>query len=305
MTSHILLPQLDAENPATMSRDILIGLLREELGFSGVIVSDALDMAGASAERGVPDAAVRSLRAGCDLLCLGTDNTDDELSAIERAVHTAIADGSLAAERVSDAAERVRALADDLAAARPPYPQGRVGHAWPGGMRALVAAIDVQPAARTWRARTSGRFAVVRLEARPNSAVGPTAWGPFAEVARDPESAINAAFAAQPHYTVTADGPLPSALTPNESVLVVGRDIHRHAFARAAVDQLRQQQANVLVVDMGWPSDDRRYADVATFGSSTAMGRALLALLAAGPIATSRSRLDPPWRSSSCRRRPR
>ena len=95
MTSHILLPQLDAENPATMSRDILIGLLREELGFAGVIVSDALDMAGASAERGVPDAAVRSLRAGCDLLCLGTDNTDDELTEIERAVRTAIADGSL------------------------------------------------------------------------------------------------------------------------------------------------------------------------------------------------------------------
>ena len=105
MTSHILLPQIDAENPATMSRDILIGLLREELGFSGVIVSDALDMAGASAGRGIPDAAVRALRAGCDLLCLGTDNTDDELTEIEQAVRAAIADGSLAAERVSDAAE--------------------------------------------------------------------------------------------------------------------------------------------------------------------------------------------------------
>jgi beta-N-acetylhexosaminidase len=102
-------------------------------------------------------------------------------------------------------------------------------------------------------------------------------------VARDPESAINAAFAAQPHYTVTADDPLPGALAPNESVLVVGRDIHRHAFARTAVDQLRRVQANVLVVDMGWPSDDRRYADVATFGSSTVMGQAVLAVLAAGP----------------------
>jgi beta-N-acetylhexosaminidase len=283
MTSHILLPQLDPDRPATMSRDILIGLLRDELGFTGVIVSDALDMAGASAEHGVPDAAVRSLRAGCDLLCLGTDNTDDELTAIERGVRTAIADGSLAAGRVSDAAERLRTLADDLAASRPPYPPGGAGSPWSGRLPELVAAIDVQLAARTWRARTSGRYAVVRLEARPNSAVGPTAWGPFAEVARDPESAINAAFAAQPHYTVTADDPLPGALAPNESVLVVGRDIHRHAFARTAVDQLRRVQANVLVVDMGWPSDDRRYADVATFGSSTVMGQAVLAVLAAGP----------------------
>ena len=44
MTSHILLPQLDAEHPATLSSDILTGLLRGELGFSGVIVSDALDL---------------------------------------------------------------------------------------------------------------------------------------------------------------------------------------------------------------------------------------------------------------------
>jgi len=283
MTSHILLPQLDAESPATMSRDILIGLLREELGFAGVIVSDALDMAGASADRGVPDAAVRALRAGCDLLCLGTDNTDEELAEIERAVRTAIADGSLAPARVRDAADRVRALADELAVDRAPHPQTPVSDAWPGGIRELVAAIDVQPAARTWRARTSDRFSVVRLEARPNSAVGPTAWGPFAEVDRDPESAINAAFAARPQYTVTPDATLPSALNPDESVLVVGRDIHRHAFARAAVDRLRQEQANVLVVDMGWPSDDRRYADVATFGSSTLMGEAVLAVLAAGP----------------------
>ena len=58
--------------------------------------------------------------------------------------------------------------------------------------------------------------------------------------------------------------------------LVVGQDIHRHAFARAAVDRLRPSTRQVLVVDMGWPSPDRRYADVATFGASALMGRALL-----------------------------
>jgi beta-N-acetylhexosaminidase len=70
-------------------------------------------------------------------------------------------------------------------------------------------------------------------------------------------------------------------LQHSQPVLVVGRDIHRHRFAREAVDQLRSQQADVLVVDMGWPSDDRRYADVATFGGSRLMGRALLKWLAA------------------------
>ena len=100
MTSHILLPQLDPEHPATLSPRILHGLLRGELGFDGVIVSDALDMKGASGVHGIPEAAVRALAAGCDLLCIGTENTDDELTEIVAAVEAAIASGRLSAERV-------------------------------------------------------------------------------------------------------------------------------------------------------------------------------------------------------------
>jgi beta-N-acetylhexosaminidase len=65
-------------------------------------------------------------------------------------------------------------------------------------------------------------------------------------------------------------------------VLVIGQDIHRHPFARAAVDRLRAEHGQVLVVDMGWPSPDRRYADVATFGAAPMLGRALLELLRLG-----------------------
>src|SRR5699024_6812013 len=83
MTSHIMLPQIDSDNPATMSCAVLEGLLRGDLGFDGLIVSDALDMAGASAEIGIPEAAVRALNAGVDLLCIGTANTDEQLEQIE------------------------------------------------------------------------------------------------------------------------------------------------------------------------------------------------------------------------------
>jgi beta-N-acetylhexosaminidase len=89
----------------------------------------------------------------------------------------------------------------------------------------------------------------------------------------------HAGFAEQPQFEVTGeDSPLPPP-TPDVPVLVVGRDIHRHAFARAVVDRLRTERTSVLVVDMGWPSDDRRYADVATFGASQIVGRALLTYL--------------------------
>jgi beta-N-acetylhexosaminidase len=282
MTSHILLPQIDAENPATMSHHILVGLLREELGFSGVIVSDALDMAGAHAGRGIPDAAVRAMAAGCDLLCLGTENTDEELIDIEHAVSEAIASGILGAERVHDGAERVQALASDLLTSRPAIPEpsrSPITDGWPGDELELIKAFDVQPATWKWRTRPSARYSVVRLESNANIAIGTTPWGPFAEVARDPRSATNSAFAAHPQFEVTPTQPAP-ALSPDEAVLIIGRDIHRHAFARAAVDRLRDKHAYALVVDMGWPSDDRRYAGVATFGASRVMGKALLTFLA-------------------------
>jgi beta-N-acetylhexosaminidase len=295
MTSHIMLPQLDSEHPATMSRVVLNDLLRGELGFSGVVVSDALDMAGASGALGMAGAAVAALQAGCDLLCLGTENSDDQLADIERAVSSAVVDGTLAADRVRDATSRVRGLATDLDAAREASGQPPDSVApWTKGEAELVRTFDIQPWAADWRARASGRYTVVRLEANPNIAVGATPWGPFATLCPEPfdklrtapdegrfdELSAHSAFAAQSAWLLSAEQSALPPLLPEQPVLVVGRDIHQHSFAREAVDRLRSAHVDVLVVDMGWPSDDRRYADVATFGASWLMGRALLSWLA-------------------------
>ena len=267
MTSHILLPQVDPTHPATMSRIVLHDLLRGELAFSGVIVSDALDMAGASGSLGMAGAAVAALRAGCDLLCLGTDNSDDQLTEIERVVDRAVAEDVLAASRVSDAIDRVRRLGSELEVERrlagePP----RVAPGWSGGEAELVRTLELQPRAWDWRERISGRYTVVRFEAAPNIAAGLVPWGPFAVPS----------FRTQPICVIGPEQMALPRFQPDQPVLVIGRDIHRHRFAREAVDQLRAQQADVLVVDMGWPSADRRYAEVATYGASFLMGRVLL-----------------------------
>jgi beta-N-acetylhexosaminidase len=265
MTSHILLPQVDANHPATMSRILLHDVLREELGFSRVIVSDALDMAGASGSLGIAGAAVAALRAGCDLLCLGTDNSDDQLADIERAVKGAIAQGTLAPDRVSDATSRVRGLAKEMAAARKSAgPPPHAAPSCPVAEAELVRTLDVRPRALGWRARAAGRYSVVRVESDPNIAVGATPWGPFA------------ADVELPAYVIMPERSALSSFEPDRPGLVVGRDIHRHRFAREAIDRLRSDGLDVLVVDMGWPSEDRRYADVATFGASRLMGRVLL-----------------------------
>ena len=117
MTSHIVVSSLDPERPATFSPTV-IGVLRNELDFEGVVVSDALDMAGASAETGIPEAAVRALLAGVDLLCLGSNTGELRWAAIHDAVTDAVATGRLPRERVAEAAARVRDLASDVS--RPP-----------------------------------------------------------------------------------------------------------------------------------------------------------------------------------------
>jgi beta-N-acetylhexosaminidase len=279
MTSHILLPEVDPNHPATMSRIVLHDLLREELGFSGVVVSDALDMAGASGSLGMAGAAVGALEAGCDLLCLGTDITDDQLAEIEQAVSSAVAEGTLASTRVSEAAGRVRRLAEDLKAARaeagqpPDFTPG-----WSHADAELVDTFDIQPRASAWRLRAARHYIVVRLEADANIAIGATPWGPFVVAAEAGTPLPQPAWLISPERTE-----LPS-VQPDQPILVIGRDIHRHSFAREAVDRLRSEDADVLIVDMGWPSDDRQYADVATFGASLLMGRALLDWLARGDV---------------------
>ena len=73
MTAHVLVPSLDEKRPATLSRRIVSGLLREELGYDGVILSDDLEMKAIANEYTVPSAAVLAIEAGCDgvLICSG------------------------------------------------------------------------------------------------------------------------------------------------------------------------------------------------------------------------------------------
>ena len=288
MTSHILLPQLDADLPATLSPAIVEGMLRRELGFDGVVVSDALDMHGASGTRGIPEAAVLALAAGCDLLCIGTENTDAQLAASEDAIADAVATGRLAPARLTSAAARVRSLAKQAAEHRENVvdtPSGTAEFLYSTAaddVERAEAAFDVSDGAREWLAANDGRYSVVRIDTVANIAVGTAPWGPFAEVEADPGTAWAREFAANPEVLFTEGDHPDLVLAAQSPVLVVGKDNHRHAFALAAIDRLRAERERVLVVDMGWPSDDRSYADIATFGASRLVGRALLRLLGHG-----------------------
>ncbi len=100
MPGHLRVPELTGDLPATLSAAAQAGLLRGELGFTGVIISDALEMRAVSGVYGLAEAAVRAVAAGTDLLCLGRDTGHDGYLAVRGALAEALASGRLPAERL-------------------------------------------------------------------------------------------------------------------------------------------------------------------------------------------------------------
>ncbi|MFC6419503.1 glycoside hydrolase family 3 protein [Sanguibacter inulinus] len=109
MIGHLVFPAVDAGTPATYSRAVVTGELREALGFDGVIVTDALDMAGAQLADGPGAGAVAALAAGVDQLLM----PGDPEAAID-AVLAALADGVLSRDALRDSARRILRLKERL-----------------------------------------------------------------------------------------------------------------------------------------------------------------------------------------------
>jgi beta-N-acetylhexosaminidase len=107
MTAHLLVPSLDEENPATLSRRIVNGLLREELGYQGVIVSDDLEMKAIAKTWTVPDAAVLAIQAGCDALLVCSGDVNVQAQTLEALVHAA-EDGRFASKALEETHKRLR-----------------------------------------------------------------------------------------------------------------------------------------------------------------------------------------------------
>jgi beta-N-acetylhexosaminidase len=108
MTAHVVFAAIDATRPATLSPDVVGGVLRGELGYRGVIVSDDLEMKAIADHYGVPDAAEQALRAGCDVLLLCA-REDWQLETFAHLVAIAEGDSGFRV-RVEEAAARVAGL---------------------------------------------------------------------------------------------------------------------------------------------------------------------------------------------------
>jgi len=108
MTAHVLYKALDPKRPATLSKKIVTGLLREAISFSGVVISDDLEMKGITDQGTVAESAVFAIAAGCDLL-LVCHSFDQQVATLE-ALMQAVEEGRISEARIDQSVSRILAL---------------------------------------------------------------------------------------------------------------------------------------------------------------------------------------------------
>ncbi|MFF4883607.1 glycoside hydrolase family 3 protein [Streptomyces nigra] len=265
MSAHILVPALDPDRPATLSRAVLTELLRGELGYTGLIVTDGMEMQAIAATYGIERGSVLAIAAGADAICVGGGLADDEtVRRLRDALVTAVREGDLPEARLAEAAERVRELARwttattaDAAEARPDI--------------GLVAA------RRALRLTGAGSFTpltgapyVAAFTPVANIAVGDeTPWGVAAELAGLLPGTRTGSYTGEDAARAALEA------AGDRRIVAVVRDEHRHPWMATALDDLLTARPDTIVVEMGVPQATPRGAlHIATHGAARVCGRA-------------------------------
>jgi beta-N-acetylhexosaminidase len=255
MTGHLVVPELD-HAPATLSPRIVSGLLRDELGFDGLVLSDALEMRAISATVGIEEGAVSALEAGVDALCLGRVQGEDVIESVHEAIVEAVGSGRLSEGRVAEAADRVSRVtqrpADKVA------PDQTIGRT--AARRALRVEGDVA---------LGSPPVVVELQPEPSIAAGPGGQGLGAAVRRR-----------LPGTDVVVLKDASESFDPPEDrqLVLVLRDAARHEWQQRVATEL----APAVIVETGLPGwrTDGEAAWIETNGAARVNLEAAAELLA-------------------------
>ncbi|WP_055481663.1 glycoside hydrolase family 3 protein [Sphaerimonospora mesophila] len=286
MTGHLLVPAHDPELPATLSPHILTGLLRTELGFDGLIVTDGIEMAAVSGPYGIGGASALAVTAGADAVCVGGENADEAtMDHIRTAIVDAVTEGTLPEERLAEAADRVRALAAWLADRAAPDASAVAGPVAEIGLVAARRAVRItrRPGAEAVLPLTAAPH-VVELAPETNLAIDKgMPWG-----AGEPLSKLlpgtTVARLAEPDVTGPGalDGVSDTVLgqAADRPLVLVVRDAHRHLWQLGLVERLLAARPDGIVVEMGLPGrTDLGIAHIATHGSARVCGQAVAEVL--------------------------
>jgi beta-N-acetylhexosaminidase len=267
MPGHLRVPELTGAQPASLSPAAVTGLLRGELGFAGVVISDALEMKAASAVLGIPEAAALAVIAGVDLLCLGRDTDEAMYHAVRAAIADAVRSGRLAGDRLEEAAARVAGLRARLAGWRGAFTAG------PGVLagQGVGTGDEVGLVAARRALRRSGPVPtalvdplIVEIEPEESMAAGRFTWGfePWAAVKRvDPAAGDGAAAGS----ILAASAGRPLVLAVRDARTVLG-----------LVGDVLAARPDAVIIEMGVPAwtPPPGTAHLATYGASRVCAQA-------------------------------
>jgi beta-N-acetylhexosaminidase len=258
MTGHLLVPEY-GPLPATLNPELVSGVLRRDLGFRGVVVSDALEMGAINGTVGLGEGAVLAVLAGVDALCLGGDLDGEEVAGVARdALVAAVRSGRLPETRLAEAAGRTATLGG-----RPPAPtRTAAGELDALGRDAARRGLQVVGDVSVGPAPT-----LVELDPAPTVAVGRTAWG------------LAGLLPGAAECRLGPDDPLP-ALPADRPLVVLARDATRVGWVGRTVAELLRRRPDAVVVEMGLPGPPAAARGwVATGGASRASALAAAELL--------------------------
>ena len=274
MSAHIRLRGWPDDRPATLLPGVMTGLLRDQLGFAGLAVSDGLEMGAIASTVGIAEGGVLAVAAGVDALCVGGGLADPETcDAVVVALVDAVAQGRLPEARLVEAAGRVAAAAalrDDLRRAAGP---SAVTGGREAGLEAARRALEVSGTPAT----TAQAPVIAQLTATQNFAVGDETPAGVVAAARDRWGEV-------PVRSIGPGDDPRAAVAGAEGhpLWVVTRDAHRHTWMTSALEQVLAAHPDAVVIDTGWPG--WRPADgtalVVTHGASRVSGAAVVELLA-------------------------
>ncbi|GIE77496.1 hydrolase [Actinoplanes philippinensis] len=301
MTGHLLVPAWDRDLPATLSPRILTGLLREELGFDGLIVTDGIEMQGVRRRFGLEGATVRALAAGVDAICVGGDHADEQTAIrLRDAIVAAVRSGELPEARLRDAVARVRALAawttrTQVATGARAIADAAAGAevavlGFPAADALLGSTVGFAAARRAVRVTSTAAGPVLPVSGVPhvvefapprNIAIGSeTPWGvgdPLAELLPGTTAVRFEAEDLEP----LADPSAPVLAGAGERPLVlVVRDVHRHPWIERTLAGVLAARPDAIVVEMGIPVTVTGGVHIATHGATRALGRAAAEIIA-------------------------
>ncbi|MBB5107110.1 glycoside hydrolase family 3 protein [Streptomyces spectabilis] len=260
MTAHMLVPAYDPALPATLSPRILNDLLRGELGFDGMVVTDGIEMGAVTDRYGIDGATVRAVAGGVDAVCVGGERAEEStVELLTAALVRAVLDGTLPEARLAEAGTRVRSFATwSGARSRAATATGLPSDI---GLVAARRAVRVRP--RRPEAATAGPFLpltiaphVVELSPVMNPAVdGGTPWG-VADPLRALRPDTTSVRLTEPELDGFDEVLDQAALTPahDRALVVVVRDAARHRWMTEALARLLRTRPDALVVEMGVPT---------------------------------------------------